>query len=127
MRHPAGLIRQRTFIAAVLCGYVVWDLYFLIRGEIPPSIFKSVTGLPCPSSGCWRSLRALMRGDWYTSLLYNPFTVVFCLLLLASVVCIARCLALKKSILLPHWLFVAWIVSLVLAWCAKFLLGSEYW
>ena len=111
----------------MLCGYIAWDLYFLVQGKVPRSIFKTLTGLPCPTSGGWRSFRALLRGDWASSLLYNPFTVVFCLLLLGSLVCIVRCLARKKPVLLPPWLACGWFLSLALAWCAKFLLGPAYW
>ena len=121
------MIRQRIFLAALICGYIAWDLSFLIRGKIPCSIFKSLTGLPCPTSGCWRSLRALSRGEFEKFFLYNPFTAVFLLLLLASAVCIVYCLLRKKPILLTPWLGAAWIVSLALAWITKFLLSPVYW
>ena len=111
----------------MLCGYIAWDLFFLVQGKVPRSIFKSLTGLPCPTSGGWRSFRALLRGDLAGSFLYNPFTAVFLLLMLASGVCIVRCLLRKKPILLPPWLAAGWFVSLALAWVAKFLIGPAYW
>ena len=121
------MIRQRIFIAAVLCGYAAWVLFFLIRGKVPRSIFKSATGLPCPTTGGWRSLLALCRGDWETSLLYNPFTVIFLLLLAASCFFVVRCLLRREPVLLPPWLAFCWFGSLALAWLAKFLIGPAYW
>lgn len=121
------MIRQRIFIAAVICGYLAWNLSFLVQGKVPSSIFKSLTGLPCPTSGGWRSFCALLQGDFRESFLYNPFTGVFLLLLLISVIFILQRLLCKKAVLLPSWLAIVWCVSLVLAWGAKFLLGPAYW
>ena len=121
------MIRQRIFITAAICGYAIWNLCFLIEGKVPCSVFKAVTGLPCPTSGGWRSFCALLRGDWKTSLLFNPFTLVFCLLMLASCFWGVCCLLLKKKVLLPDWMASGWLLALALAWGAKFLLGPVYW
>ena len=60
-------------------------------------------------------------------MLYNPFTVVFCLLMLLSAAWAVRCLVRRKQILLPSWLCLGWFGTLGLAWCAKFLIGPKYW
>lgn len=119
--------RQRIFIDAALGGYIAWDLFFLVQGKVPRSVFKVVTGLPCPTSGGWRSLQALVRGNWGESWRFNPFTTVFLALLLASGICIVRCIRRRSVVLLPPWLSTGWFAALALAWGAKFLLGPVYW
>ncbi len=38
----------------------------------PSCVFKSLTGVPCPTCGATRSVLHLVQGDFYTSLSMNP-------------------------------------------------------
>lgn len=105
----------------------MWNLIFIVQGEIPPSFFKYVTKLPCPSSGGIRSLRSLIQGNIRESLLYNPFTLVYIFLILLSGILMAKSIIEKKKLLLPQWIFYAWIALLGISWITKFILPSQYW
>lgn len=61
------------------------------------------------------------------SLLYNPFTVPFIFLFLYSFFKIATNWKANKAIALPPYMGWLWIVTLILAWIAKFIIGSKYW
>lgn len=118
--------RKLTVITTLSC-YLVWNLIFIVQGEIPPSFFKYVTKLPCPSSGGIRSLRSLIQGNIRESLLYNPFTLVYIFLILLSGILMAKSIIEKKKLLLPQWIFYAWIALLGISWITKFILPSQYW
>jgi len=45
-------------------------------GFIPPCRFHQITGLFCPGCGATRAVHFLLRGDWKTSLHYNPLVIL---------------------------------------------------
>ena len=119
--------RKNLIAATALSGYALWNLIFIVQGEIPPSLFKYVTKLPCPTSGGTRSLLHLLRGDIRESLLYNPFTIVYIALIMLSVFFIIRNLIFRKKFLMPSWMLFAWLGLLGVSWIVKFILPAEYW
>ncbi len=122
-----NLTKQNVFIAILLSGYGVWNLFFLFQGKIPPSIFKSITGLPCPTTGGVRSVLAYKNGLFLEGFLYNPFSLIYIFLLLYSIIWIIYCLYRKKRVLLPNWLCNTWLITLGLGWVIKFIIGPQYW
>ena len=46
-------------------------------GFLPPCQFHQWTGLFCPGCGATRAVHFLLRGDWKTSLHYNPMVLLF--------------------------------------------------
>lgn len=46
-----------------------------LSGGITLCLFKSATGLPCPSCGTTRSLAALLQGDLFRALTINPLGI----------------------------------------------------
>src|SRR5215470_7844276 len=43
---------------------------------MPPCLFRSVTGLPCPTCGTTHALLALSRLDWSGALMANPLATI---------------------------------------------------
>jgi hypothetical protein len=107
--------------------YLVWNIAWLARGRMPPSLWLYGTGLPCPTTGMWRSLLALSRGDVTGSLLFNPLTVVYLGLLVPSGIIIGHQLIARRETCLPRILTALWLLALGLGWGMKFLLGRAYW
>jgi hypothetical protein len=117
----------RSLAVALFVTYVGWNLFCLAHGQIPPSLFKVMTGLPCPTTGCTRSLRCLAAGEWLGSLLYNPLAVPFCLLVLISLTCLAWRAVGRHKLLLPAPLCWAWLGTLCAAWVFKLVQPATYW
>jgi hypothetical protein len=42
----------------------------------PLCTFHALSGLPCPTCGLTRGLRCLLRGDFFTALLFNPLAMI---------------------------------------------------
>jgi len=128
LRHQAGLSwgLKATAIAA-FAGYCAWNVFWLSRGRLPPSLWSHCTGLPCPSSGLVRSLGSLSAGRFGDFVLYNPFTVAFVALFVASLLCLAGSWRKDRSPRLPDAVGRLWLITLAAAWAAKFLVGRQYW
>jgi len=107
--------------------YCHWQLWNLAKGKIPPSLFKTITGLPCPSTGCIRSINAYLSGNFLEGFLWNPMSLVFLVLLAWSLATIGYRVFKREPICLDGRLSAAWIFALGLAWILKFMLGSDYW
>ena len=118
---------MKPIAIACFTGYCAWNVYCLASGRIPDSIFHAVTGYPCPTTGGIRSIAAYLQGDLRMGFLYNPFAPVFIVLFCVSLVVLGCQASRRRTIDLPHWVYQAWVCSLLTAWAAKFLLGSEYW
>ena len=116
--------RRRQIAAAVglslLSVYVGWNVWFVWRGQVPPSLLTGLTGLPCPTTGGTRSLMALLRGDVAASLYFNPMTVpIVGLLAVTMVAACRRCAGV--------WLARAWFALLLVAWVIKLLSPPGTW
>jgi hypothetical protein len=46
--------------------------------QLPRCVFKTLTGLPCPTCGVTRTVIALSRGDVARALFMNPLAAVAC-------------------------------------------------
>jgi hypothetical protein len=46
--------------------------------QLPRCVFKTLTGLPCPTCGVTRTVIALSRGDLPRALFMNPLATVAC-------------------------------------------------
>ncbi|RZJ68509.1 MAG: DUF2752 domain-containing protein [Flavobacterium sp.] len=70
---------------ACLAGYLYLFVYlFVIPADlgIGVCIFKHITGIPCPSCGSTRAVKALLHGDIIGSLGLNPIGLLLSLLML---------------------------------------------
>ena len=117
---------KRVAIIA-FAGYLAWNIAWLSRGRVPPSLLKYCTGLPCPTTGSCRSLLAFFHGDYCGAVLFNPFTSLYIGLTCLSGVVVLKCLLRKRELALPPFLVRAWCFALCFGWAAKLALGREYW
>ena len=134
MRHANRMMRGRAvhsefplWARVPFAAYVCWNVLWLTSGKIPPSALRELFGIPCPTTGCTRSLTALLHGNVLASLLWNPFTVPILILLGISLQFLFLAALRKKELLLPKWVGTAWFCILLLAWISKFILGRAYW
>ena len=111
----------------LFAAYLAWNVAWMASGRIPPSALRALFGIPCPTTGCTRSLQALLRGDLHASLLWNSFTVPLIVLLAVSLQILLAAAQRKKELVLPKWLGIAWWSVLLMAWLSKFLVGRAYW
>ena len=112
----AGL---RCFGLALAATYLLWNLWWLAHQQVPPALLKALTGLPAPTTGGTRGLRALLDGDPGLSLAYNPMILPILALLGATVFRLAT-----RRRLGPGYA-AAWAALLTLAWVIK--LASPAW
>jgi len=124
---PGGRWISRLLAIAMIPVYVGWNLYWLTQYRVAPSLFWAITGLPCPTTGCTRSLRALLRGEYLESLRYNALTIPICLLLAATLVQLGGQVVHKQKVALWPSLMVLWAAILPLALVLKLLGDSRYW
>jgi Protein of unknown function (DUF2752) len=134
MRHAARMIRGHAarsdfpwWARVPFAAYVCWNLAWLASGKIPPSALREILGVPCPTTGCTRSLTALLHGNLIASLLWNPLTIPILMLFGISLQILFLAALRKKELVLPKWMGTAWCCILVMAWISKFILGRAYW
>ena len=67
-----------------LAGLAVFARFALQRNlPLPQCWLRKLTGIPCPSCGCTRSLAAWMDGDLVQAFQFNPLFFLFCITVLA--------------------------------------------
>jgi hypothetical protein len=122
------LCRWRALLGwTILVGYIGWNAYWWCRGRLAPSILRALTGIPAPTTGGTRALRALAQGDWDESLRCNPFALPIAILfVLSAAIPVSQLFRGRKPQLSRPWLF-AWAVLLAAAWVAKLLGDPAYW
>jgi len=129
MRYSQSLIDRvvRRLSLGCFLFYLLWNAAWIAKGQIPPSILKALTGLPCPTSGGCRSLLALCRGEFYLSFCFNPLLLVYLSLFIYSLTVLLRQRIGGRRLVLSPWLAWAWCAALLVGWAAKFALGNKYW
>ena len=129
MRRPESLIRRivRSAALGAFIFYLAWNAAWIAHGRIPPSILKAATGIPCPTTGGYRSFVALCRGDFVQSFLYNPLMLVYLLLFCYSMGILFRQWIQRERLVLRPLIAWMWCASLLIGWVAKLALGRQYW
>ena len=117
----------RAVFTALLAVYGGWNLYWLAQLQLAPSLFQTLTGLPCPTTGCTRSFLALCRAEWQESLRFNALLVPICLLAIVSVLLLGGQAVQRRKLSLPSVLVVLWGIVLPLAWILKLAGDPRYW
>ncbi len=82
--------------------YLAWNFVWLFQGNVPPSLFQTLTGWPAPTTGGTRSFHYLLAGDWSESLRYNAMTIPVILLLAASGASFGRSMAWSAATSVAH-------------------------
>jgi hypothetical protein len=129
VRYQESLIRRivRYIALGAFAFYLAWNGWWVAKGKLPPSILRTIVGLPCPTTGGYRSFLALCRGEFAQSFLFNPLMLVYLFLSIYSVGVLLRQLVCRKRLVLSPFLAWTWGASLVVGWVAKFALGRQYW
>src|SRR5208337_3825877 len=129
MRYQESLINRiiRSVALGAFIFYLVWNGAWIVHGRIPPSILREITGIPCPTTGGYRSFIALCRGEFVQSFLYNPLMLVYLLLFCYSMGILFRQWIHRKRLVLSPFIAWMWCASLLIGWAAKFALGRQYW
>ncbi len=85
--HTTRTTRRQAatvFGLGMLACYLCWNVWFLAKGQVPPSMLRGLIGLPAPTTGGTRSFLALLQGHLTASLYYNPMTLPILALLLVT-------------------------------------------
>jgi hypothetical protein len=125
-----GSVRVRALrlvAIALAVVYVAWNAFWLSLGHVAPSLMVALTGLPCPTTGMTRALRALGAGNWQLSLACNPLTVPILALCAFSLGVLALQLVGRKQLRLHPALAWAWLALLAAGEIAKLLGNPVYW
>ena len=107
--------------------YCLWNVYWLSQWRLPPSLFQSTTGLPCPTTGCTRGLQCLLHGDWEGSLHWNAMTVPIVVLFAATIGCVVHRLIVRQRVQISRHFLYAWGAILAAAWVGKLMGSPSYW
>ena len=110
-----------VFGLVMLAIYVAWNIVWLARGEVPPSLLTGLTGIPAPTTGGTRSIRALLGGDPLGSLYYNPMTAPILGMLALTLFQVCR------RGRAAAWVGGGWAAVLSLAWVLKLLSPADTW
>src|SRR4051812_1104015 len=124
---PLSTQLLRATAGILFLVYVAWNAWWLAHGEIPLSLFKAFTGLPCPTTGGTRAIVALLNGDWWQSLRWNAFAVPILALTVASIFEVVRQRVRYGRFRLPVGFGWLWAILLTAAWLTKLLSPSIYW
>jgi hypothetical protein len=129
VRSQESLTRRIVRFAALgaFVFYLAWNAAWITHGRIPPSILRAVGGIPCPTTGGYRSFVALCRGEFVQSFLYNPLMLVYLLLFGYSMAVLFHQWMNRKRLVLRPFIAWLWCASLLIGWAAKFALGRQYW
>ncbi len=117
----------RTVALALLIVYIGWNVFWLGQGTLAPSLFQTLTDLPCATTGMTRSLRCLLAGQWLDSAAYNLFTIPIFLLFALSLGWAGVQLLTRRRPALPALVGWAWLAVLSAAWSFKLAGPVAYW
>jgi hypothetical protein len=106
----------RTVAGGAFLGYLVWQIHWLSKGQVPPALFLALTGWPAPTTGGTRAILFLLRGDWHGSLHANALAVPMTLLLVFTLSLLGGQLLRGRRLRLPGAVVLAWVIILSTAW-----------
>ncbi|TWU43088.1 hypothetical protein Q31b_21250 [Novipirellula aureliae] len=109
--NPLWKIILRWLAYWSAAAYIAWNAWWLlVQNQLPQSMFYAATGLPCPTTGCTRSLIAFGRGDLATSFRMNPFSLlIFGFAVLTALHLIANRLRAPNRFAIPALYVPAWL------------------
>lgn len=112
------LIYHRLLATITVLGfvfYIVWNMFFLQKGIIPPSIMFKLTGIPSPTTGMYRSLIGIIQMDFRVYIANNPFVIPFIILLLCTTVILATKYKNKQPLIISNNLGLSYLLILAIS------------
>lgn len=114
LRHPLAWI-------ALAAGtfYIAWNIAWVARGQVPPSILYELVGIPVSTTGGTTAVVALLRGDLAASLHANPLALPIVVLMLLTAALLLRQLIHRERLRLAPSLLRIWLALLAAAWVTQ--------
>ena len=72
------------WLAAAVSAIVLRPLWLAAAPHLHECVFRSLTGIPCPSCGTTRAATAFLQGDLMTAFINNPLAALAGLLFVAG-------------------------------------------
>ena len=109
------------WLAAAASALALRPLWLLIAPLLRPCVFRSLTGVPCPTCGTTRAATAFLDGNLIAAVAANPLAAMAGLLFvvgapLATLWAIFRWRVPELPAPLPIWIRVCAVVVLVANW-----------
>jgi len=109
------------WLAAAVSALALKPLWLAIAPLLRPCVFRSLTGLPCPTCGTTRAASAFLDGHIITALAANPLAAAAGLLFVigapvATIWAIARWPVPEFPTPLPGWMRIGAILLLIFNW-----------
>jgi hypothetical protein len=76
LEAPAKAGAEGLWLVVIAAAGVVAAAWMWSPLPTPPCLFHTLTGLPCPTCGGTRCLRALLAGDLVAALRWNPLVAL---------------------------------------------------
>jgi len=115
--------RQLAFLwlAAAVSALALKPLWLAVTPLLRPCVFRSLTGIPCPTCGTTRAATAFLDGNLLAAFTANPLAAVVGLLFvvgapLATLWAVARWPVPKLPAPLPMWVRLGAVGTLFVNW-----------
>ena len=72
------------WLAAAVSAIILRPLWLAAAPHLHACVFRSLTGIPCPSCGTTRAATAFLQGDLMTAFINNPLAALVGLLFVAG-------------------------------------------
>ena len=77
--HPQEIDHEALWLMVGAASLCLLGVALATPGiQLPRCVFKTLTGLPCPTCGVTRTVIALSRGDFAHGLFMNPLAALAC-------------------------------------------------
>lgn len=128
LKKPTVFFRTlRLLMIATFVVYAGWNVLWIVQWKVPPSMFQSITHLPCPTTGGTRSMMCLLNGEFSESLKYNAMTIPFTLLLIFTIALALWNQITKGRLVVSSGMLQIWVGTLAIAWLLKLIGDPAYW
>lgn len=79
---------------------LIAEIWKIMTRQGNPCLFQLITGLYCPGCGGTRAVKALLRGEFLTSLHYHPLVLYMAVVILGEILIYVYE---RKKKILPTW------------------------
>ena len=90
-------------------------------------MLTGLTGIPSPTTGGTRSIRALLAGEWRESLRLQPLAVPIVGWYFLTLALLIGNVFRHKKLRIPAWVFIGWAVLLGVSMVVKLCSPTDTW